>query len=134
MKVIYLAAHVREVKKVRMFLFSILVAAAVLLGNKPAQAQEVCPGTMPPTIAALADCVNHAIAVGHIDNVGIGNSLLSKLDAAQSAQDRNRISVAISLLEAFIHEVETQAARHIDGAHAAHMVEHAGEVIAALGG
>jgi len=134
MKVIYLAAHVREVKKVRMFLFSILVAAAVLLGNKPAQAQEVCPGTMPPTIAALADCVNHAIAVGHIDNAGIGNSLLSKLDAAQSALDRNRTTVAISLLESFIHVVEAQAGFHINEEHANHMVEHAGEVIAALGG
>jgi len=134
MKVIYLAAHVREVKKVRMFLFSILVAAAVLLGNKPAQAQEVCPGTMPPTIAGLADCVNHAISIGHIDNAGIGNSLLSKLDAAQSAQDRSRPSVAISLLESFIHEVEAQAGLHINEEHANHMVEHAGEVIAALGG
>jgi hypothetical protein len=89
---------------------------------------------MAPTIAALADCVNHAISIGHIDNAGIGNSLLSKLDAAQSAQNRDKNSVAISLLESFIHEVEAQAGRHINEVHAEHMVEHAGEVIAALGG
>lgn len=94
----------------------------------------MCPGNITPTIAALTDCVNHAISIGHIDNAGIGNSLLSKLNAAQSAQDRNRSSVAISLLEAFIHEVEAQAGLHINEEHASYMVEHAGEVIAALGG
>ena len=118
----------------RMFLFPTLVAAFVLLGSPSAQAQEVCPGNMAPTIAALADCVNHAISIGHINNAGIGSSLLSKLDAAQSALDRNRTTVAISLLESFIHEVEAQAGFHINEEHANHMVEHAGEVIAALGG
>ena len=89
---------------------------------------------MAPTIAALPDCVNHALSIGHIDNAGIANSLLSKLDGAQRAQDRNQNAVAIALLKSFIHEVEAQAGKHIDETHADHMVEHAGEVIGALGG
>jgi len=118
----------------KVLFFVTLVAAVVFLGSTPAQAQEVCPGNMAPTIDALQDCVSHALSMGHIDNAGIANSLLSKLDAAERAQERGRISVAISLLEAFIHDVEAQAGRHIDEAHANHMVEHAGEVIAELGG
>lgn len=118
----------------KVLLFSAFVAAAILLGSQPAQAQEVCPGNMAPTIAALQDCVSHALSIGHIDNAGIANSLLSKLDAAERAQDRNKSSVAISILESFIQEVEAQAGKHIDEAHADHMVEHAGMVIAALGG
>jgi hypothetical protein len=118
----------------KVLLFSTFVAAAVLLGSQPAQAQEVCPGNMAPTIAALQDCVSHALSIGHIDNAGIANSLLSKLDAAERAQDRNKSSVAISILESFIQEVEAQAGKHIDEAHADHMVDHAGMVIAALGG
>jgi len=118
----------------RVFIFSTLVTALVLLGSKPAQAQEVCPGNMAPTIAALQDCVTHALSVGHIDNAGIANSLLSILDGAERAQDRNQTAVAIALLNSFIHEVEAQAGKHIDDTHADHMVEHAGEVIDALGG
>ena len=118
----------------RVLLFSTFVAAMILFSSQPAQAQEACPGNMAPTIAALKDCVTHAVSIGHIDNAGIANSLLSKLDAAQSAQDRSQVSAAIALLHAFIHEVEAQAGQHIDETHANHMVEHASEVIAALGG
>ena len=112
---------------------SALIMAFVLLGAQPAHAQDVCNGDMAPTIAALQDCVSHALAIGHIDNAGIGNSLLSKLDAAQRAQDRGEHAVATSLLNAFILEVEAQAGKHIDEAHASHMVAHAEAVIAALG-
>jgi hypothetical protein len=38
------------------------------------------------------------------------------------------------LLESFVNEVEAQAGQHIGAMHAAHMVMHAGMVIAALGG
>ena len=72
----------------RTFLLSTLVAAVVVLGSQPAQAQEVCPGNMAPTIAALADCVNHAISIGHIDNAGIGNSLLETGCSPERAESR----------------------------------------------
>jgi len=118
----------------RVLMFSMFVAALIVVGSERAQAQDVCPGNMAPTIAALQDCVTHALSIGHIDNAGIANSLLSILDGAERAQDRNQTAVAVALLNAFIHEVEAQAGKHIDDAHAHHMVEHAGEVIAALGG
>jgi hypothetical protein len=41
-------------------------------------------------------------------------------------------SVAINDLQAFIHEVQTQAGKHIDALHAQHMVIHAQLVIQAL--
>ena len=113
---------------------SALIAMLILLWSAPARAQDVCPGDMAPTIAALQDCVAHALSIGHIDNAGIANSLLQKLDAAQRAQNRGETGVAISLLHAFIFEVHALAGTHIDSAHASHMVEHAEEVIAALGG
>jgi hypothetical protein len=112
---------------------SALIASLVVLAAQPAHAQDVCAGDMAPTIAALQDCVSHALAIGHIDNAGIANSLLSKLDAAQRAQNRGENAVASSLLNAFMLEVEALAGKHIDDAHASHMVAHAEAVIAALG-
>jgi hypothetical protein len=111
-----------------------LVAAIIVIWSAPARAQDMCPGNMAPTIAALQDCVAHALSVGHIDNAGVATSLRLKLDAAARAQSRGDTAVAIAVLEAFILEVEALAGTHIDEAHASHMVEHAEEVVAALGG
>ena len=108
------------------------VLAIILLVTSGIRAEVMCPNGMEPTIAALEECVMHARAVGHIDNAGVANSLLSKLDAAQRAQDSARESAAISLLEAFIHAVDAQAGIHIDAMHAQHMVMHAEAVIATL--
>jgi hypothetical protein len=84
------------------------------------------------TVQALKECVKHASEEGHIDNSGITRSLLAKLDATESADEKDQISAAINLLEAFIHEVEAQAGKHIDWEHAQHMVEHAELVKEAL--
>ncbi|MBM3237607.1 hypothetical protein FJZ31_15060 [Candidatus Poribacteria bacterium] len=80
------------------------------------------------TVQALKECVKHASEEGHIDNSGITKSLLAKLDAAESAVKKNQLSAAINMLEAFIHEVEAQAGKHIEEQHAQHMVEHAERV------
>jgi predicted negative regulator of RcsB-dependent stress response len=105
--------------------FSLLTA-----GTARAQATDDCVHT--PTIASLEACVEHAAQQGFIDNQGITNSLLAKLDAAQAALDRGQTSVAINQLQAFIHEVQAQAGKHIEQEHAGHLVEHAQVVIQAL--
>ena len=103
-----------------------------LLTPKMARAQttDACPLT--PTIASLTACVEQASTEGLINNQGVANSLLAKLDAALAAQDSGQMKTAINLLGAFIHEVQAQAGKHIDQTHAQHMVAHAQVVIQAL--
>ena len=99
-------------------------------GTARAQTSDEC--VHEPTISSLTACVQHAAAEGFIDNQGVTNSLLAKLDAAQAAQDRGQTETAINLLGAFIHEVQAQAGKHIEQEHAQHLVEHAQLVILAL--
>src|SRR6266700_2491096 len=101
-------------------------------GTAGAQTTDECPLT--PTIASLTTCVEHAASQGLITSQGVANSLLAELNAAQAALDRGQTSVAINELQAFIHEVQAQAGKHIDPMHAQHMVMHAQLVIQALGG
>ena len=99
-------------------------------GPARAQTSDECP--LVPTISSLIACVQQAAETGNIDNQGVANSLLVKLDAAQAAFDQGQSSVAIHQLEAFIHEVQAQAGKHIAQMHAEHMVMHAQMVIQAL--
>jgi hypothetical protein len=111
------------------------IVAALLLVAAPAFAAEdhACDhnGT---TIESLHHCVMHAYGMGHITNAGVRDSLLAKLDAAQAAFDRGQTGVAVSQLRAFINEANAQAGKAILAEHARHLVEHARNVIAALGG
>ncbi len=77
-------------------------------------------------------CVQHAADQGFIDNQGIANSLLTKLNATQAAFDRGQTEVTIKNLEAFTHEVQAQAGKPIAQMHAEHMVMHAQMAIQAL--
>jgi len=112
---------------------ALLLVIMNLLSTLPALANDehMCPHHA-LTISSLRMCVVHASDMGHITNQGVMKSLLVKLDAAQAAQDRNQNAVTVAKLEAFIHEVEAQAGKHIDASHAEHMIMHAGEVIDAL--
>ena len=114
----------------------LMVAAVLVLSALPALAQSdhTCPHHDDDSIAGLQGCVEHALAVGHIDNPGVAQGLFAKLDAAQAALDRGKPTVAVNNLNAFIHLAEAQAGKHIDATHAGHMVEHAQRVIAALQG
>jgi len=105
--------------------FTLLVS-----GTARAQTADECP--LVPTISSLEACVQHAAETGDIDNQGVANSLLATLDAAQAAFERGQNAVAIYQLEAFIHEVQAQTGKHINAAHADHMVMHAQAVIQAL--
>ena len=99
-------------------------------GTARAQAADECGSAT--TIASLVTCVQHCKAQGFIDNRGVANSLLAKLHAAQAAEDRGQTATAVNLLDAFIHEVQAQAGKHIAQPHADHMVMHAQMVIQAL--
>ena len=111
---------------------SILLVVS-LLSTAPilAQGGDPCP-QHDATVQALRECVVHAAAEGHITNAGVTQSLLAKLDAAQAALDRGQSNVALNQLGAFIAEVEAQAGEHIAAEHAAHMEDHAQQVIQAL--
>jgi hypothetical protein len=111
------------------------VRSAVASAGAPVLAAEAmtCDHTG-TTIASLHDCVMHAYDMGHITNKGVANSLMSRLDAAQAALDRGKAGVAINQLRAFTNEVNAQAGKHIVADHAPHLVEHARNVITALGG
>lgn len=108
----------------------LLLIVLNLLSVLPAAASDElrCPSHA-PLIASLRECVAHAHPMGHITNQGILKSLLAKLDAAQAAVDRGQSEAAVAQLEAFIHEVEAQAGKHIDTHHAEPMITHAREVI-----
>jgi len=112
-------------------MFVSLVGVGLLApGTARAQTSDDCVHAS--TISSLRTCVQHAADQGFIDNQGVTNSLLAKLDAAQAAQNRGQTSEAINQLDAFIHEVQAQAGKHIDPMHAQHLVMHAQMVIQAL--
>lgn len=118
--------------------FVVLVVVILVLlslgaaGTVQAQTMTMDTCLMTPTIAALHDCVQHAVDQNLIDNAGVATSLFAKLNAAQAALDRGQPTVAVQGLQAFIHEVQAQAGQHIDATHATHMILHAQLVIAAL--
>ncbi len=123
----------RRLIVITLALFSLVAFVGFgLLTPKMARAQTTDDCGQATTIASLVTCVEQCAHQGFINNQGVANSLLAKLDAAQAAQDSGQIKTAINLLGAFIHEVQAQAGKHIDQAHAQHMVMHAQRVIEKL--
>jgi hypothetical protein len=118
----------------RVLLVTLALIALGLAAPMPVRAQEMdhCPHEA--TIQSLRTCVQHAAEHEHIDNSGVARSLIAKLDAAQAAQDRGQIGVAVNKLEAFVRELEAQAGKHILEDHAEHLLHHAHMVIQALPG
>lgn len=111
-----------------MVVLSLIAARPVL-----AQAEDTCPHDT-PTVQSLRVCVQHASDHGFIDNPGVVQSLLAKLNAAQGAVDRDQPLVAVNILKAFVREVKAQSGQHIDSTHAEHLLEHVQLVLQALGG
>jgi hypothetical protein len=129
----------RQLMMKRRFVVVALFALVAFIGFNlltpgTARAQTTDDCALTPTIASLTTCVEHAASQGLITSQGVANSLLAELNAAQAALDRGQTSVAINNLQAFIHEVQAQAGKHINSMHAQHMVMHAQMVIQALGG
>ncbi len=114
-------------------LLVVLVAIFALALVAPAFANEehACAhdGT---TIESLHHCVEHAAEMGHITKPGVANALMAKLDSAQAAYDRGNTNAASNILNAFINQVNAQTGKSIDAEHAAHLVDHAWNVLNAL--
>jgi hypothetical protein len=64
-------------------------------------------------VLAGRDCVIHAAHAGHIDNQGVTQSLLAKLDTAQATLDSGQAPVVVNNLMAFVQAVEAQAGRGV---------------------
>ena len=74
--------------------------------------------------------VRTAVASGAIDNAGIANSLLVKLNAAAAERAAGRCSAAAHHYNAFIHEVNAQSGKHIAASTASQLVSEAQFLIA----
>jgi len=111
------------------------IVAVLLLLAAPAFAahDHACDHTG-TTIESLQHCVKHAYDMGYITKKGVELTLLAKTSAAQVALDHDQPQVAIRLLYSFIQEVNAQAGKSIAAEHAGHLVDHAQNVIKALGG
>ncbi len=105
-------------------MLSLVIASPAL-----AQAGDVCPNHDMATIQALINCFQHASTQGIINDPGITESLLAKLNAAKAAVNRDQPEVAVNILQAFVSEVQAQAGKHIPAMHAAHLVQHTQSVI-----
>ncbi len=115
-------------------LTALMVVVLIMALAVPAFAQEgedMCVHDY--SVESLIHCVHHAYEMGHITNAGVAESLTRILGAAQSALDRDQTAVAVSLLDAFIREVEAQSGHNILAEHADHLIEHAEMVRASLG-
>ena len=69
--------------------------------------------TVTATSQSLVSAVNRFTSEGKIDNSGIQNSLLKKLENAQKDIDKGKLDTAINKLQAFITEVQAQSGKHI---------------------
>lgn len=112
-------------------IFAVVVLSLVVAFPALAMDGHDCSGDM-TTISSLHHCVDHALAMGHIDSAGVAASLHAKLNAAQAALDRGQTNVAISLLDAFVLEISAQSGKYIDAEHATHLIHHAEMVQMAL--
>lgn len=101
-------------------------------GQASAQTEHACQHDS-YTIVSIHHCISHAVEMGHIDNAGIAQSLLAKVDSAQAAEDRGQTGVAVNLLKALVHEIEAQSGKHIESEHEIHLADHIYMVIDTLG-
>ena len=111
------------------------IVAALLLVAAPAFAAEdhACDHTG-TTIESLHHCVMHAYDMGHITNKGVANSLLAKLDAAQAALTEASQAWQSTCCAPSSTKSTPRLASTSWRNTPVHLVEHAQNVITALGG
>jgi 5'-nucleotidase/UDP-sugar diphosphatase len=66
------------------------------------------------TIQSVKETLDIYYADGMINDAGVYNSLLQKLNAAQAAWDSSRANVVANVLNALMNEMEAQSGKHID--------------------
>ena len=67
-------------------------------------------------IDSLISIVNRFYKTGEIDNKGIMNSLIAKLETAKGKINSSNSKTAKNILQAFINEIEVQSGKHISEA------------------
>ena len=65
------------------------------------------------TVQSLKASVNRFYLEGKIDDAGIRDSLLDKLNTAQAYLDQGKVKAAKDALQAFINAVKSQSGKHI---------------------
>jgi hypothetical protein len=88
--------------------------------------------TVSATVDTLLASIKRFVAEGKIDNSGIQNSLVKKLQGVQDAVKKGQIVPAINKLQAFINEVRAQSGKHITTDAANQLIADAQWVIAHL--
>ena len=82
--------------------------------------------TLEADLQSLMKAVDYFYANGKIDNGGVYNALMAKLQAIQASVDRKgKQNSATNVLEAFINQVSAQSGQHIDPAAAAVLIADA---------
>jgi 2',3'-cyclic-nucleotide 2'-phosphodiesterase/3'-nucleotidase len=84
------------------------------------------------TVQSMIASVNRFYIEGLIDNAGIRNSLLVKLNTAQTNLNKDNIKAAKNALQAFINAVQAQSGKHITKQAADLLIADANWVIAHL--
>ena len=85
------------------------------------------------TVSSLMDGVTRFYNEGKIDNSGVYNSLMQKLQAIQASMDRKgKQNSTANVLQAFINEVTAQSGKHITTEAAALLIADAQWVLAHL--
>jgi hypothetical protein len=82
------------------------------------------------TADSIKDDVSQFLDANRISNGGLAKSLLGKLNAAAAARSRGECATASNQYDAFIRELEAQAARGVDAPAAAIMIADAQYLIA----
>ena len=88
------------------------------------------PFTIVVTPDSIKEDVNLFLAAGLIKNGGMANSLLSKLSSAAAARTRGQCATAANGYDAFIQELQAQAAKGVDASAATIMIGDAQYLIA----
>lgn len=84
------------------------------------------------TVIAKPDVISlikQMLASGQIDNAGIANSLISKINAALAAESRGDVQASNNIIRAFINQVEAQSGSHISTSAAAILINAATYII-----
>ena len=105
------------------------VTAADFYGNTTTQSVTF---SVTATVQSLKASVNRFYQEGQIDDLGIRNSLLGKLDTAQAYLDKGQTKAAINTLNAFINSLKAQSGKHITIEAANLLIADANWVIAHL--
>jgi 2',3'-cyclic-nucleotide 2'-phosphodiesterase (5'-nucleotidase family) len=106
---------------------TLTVIAADYYGNSTTQSVTF---SVTATVQSLKASVNRFYQEGKIDNAGIRDSLLDKLNTAQAYLNQGNIKAAQNALQAFINAVQAQSGKHIKTSAANLLITDAKWVIA----